>query len=105
MTHLREVSVYFDDKRLAHLSKDAAIPKQLPIPQGLRTTSPMGFMNIKTLKSTRRRFIGTWSRFVLITVTLHSSAHYRRSNELGLRQRPTDNLLTASASYQSSPGG
>jgi hypothetical protein len=53
MAHLREVSVYFDDKRLAHLTKDAGDPKRLPIPQGLRPTSPMGFMNIKGLKSTR----------------------------------------------------
>ena len=54
MTHLREVSVYFDDKQLARLTKDGATPKQLGIPRGLRTTSPMGFMNVKGLKSTRK---------------------------------------------------
>ena len=52
MAHLREVSVYFDDKRLVHLTKDAATPKQLAIPHGLSPTSPMGFMNVKGLKST-----------------------------------------------------
>ena len=53
MVHLREVSVYFDDKRLVHLTKDTAIPEQLTVPHGLIPTSPMGFMNIKGLKSTR----------------------------------------------------
>ena len=54
MTHLREVSMYFDDKRLVHLTKDAGTPKQLAIPRGLSPTSPMGFMNINGLKSTRK---------------------------------------------------
>ena len=53
MAHLREVSVYFDDKRLAHLTKDAGFPKQLTIPRSLRPTSTQGFMTIKGLKSTR----------------------------------------------------
>ncbi|KAF9644423.1 hypothetical protein BDM02DRAFT_3272450 [Thelephora ganbajun] len=52
MAHLREVSMYFDDKRLVHLTKDAGIPKQLTIPRGLRPTSTMGFMTVKGLKST-----------------------------------------------------
>ena len=52
MAHLREVSVYFDDKRLAHLTKNAGIPKQLALPSGLTPTSPMKFMHIKGLKST-----------------------------------------------------
>ena len=49
MAHLREVSVYFDDKRLAHLTKDAGIPKELALPPGLTPTSPMKFMHIKGL--------------------------------------------------------
>ena len=53
MAHLREVSVYFDDKRLVHLTKDAGTPNGLSIPRGLRPASTMGFMNIKSLKSTR----------------------------------------------------
>ena len=52
MAHLREVSVYFDDKRLVHLTKDAGAPDQISIPQGLKPTSVMGFMNVKGLKST-----------------------------------------------------
>jgi len=57
MAHLREVSVYFDSVRLAHLTKDTGSPKQLTIPRGLRPTSTVGFMNIKGLKATRRWFI------------------------------------------------
>jgi hypothetical protein len=53
MAHLREVSVYFDDKRLARLTKDVGTPKPLTIPRHLKTTSAMGFMNVEGLKSTR----------------------------------------------------
>lgn len=54
MTHLRQVSVYFDDKRLVLLNKDAGLPTQIPISQGLIPTSKTGVMNIKELKSTRK---------------------------------------------------
>ena len=53
MVHLREVSVYFDEKRLVHLTKDAGAPKQLSIPRNLRPTSIQGIMKVKGLKSTR----------------------------------------------------
>ena len=84
MVHLREVSVYFDDKRLVRLTKDAGIPKQLTIPPGLNSTSPMGFMNIQGLKSTRKWFIPGQDRLVLIIVTPCSLVYYRGSHELGL---------------------
>lgn len=51
MVHLREVSVYFDDRRLVHLTKDAGTPKQLTIPRNLRCTSTQGLMTVKGLKS------------------------------------------------------
>ena len=57
MTHLREVSVFFDDKRLVHLTKDDGTSKQLSIPPGLTPTSTTRFMHIKDLKSTREGFI------------------------------------------------
>lgn len=57
MSHLREVYVYFDDKQLVHLTKDAGTPTQLAIPRSLRPTSTMGFMNVKGLKSARTQFI------------------------------------------------
>ena len=82
--HLREVSVYLDDNRLVRLTKDAGIPTELPMPQGLRPTSTMGFMNIKGWKATCRWSIGDDVRSVLITVTLRSPPRYRRSHGLRL---------------------
>jgi len=84
MGHLREVSVYFDDKRLVHLTKDADIAEQLTIPRGLRPISTMGFMNIKGLKSTSKWFIHHKVRSVLTVVTLYSPSNYCGSHELGL---------------------
>ena len=84
MTHLREVSVYFDDKRLVHLTKDADISNQLIIPQGLNPTSPMGFMKIKDLRSTCKWFVANHDSSILTTVTRYSLAYYRGSCGLGL---------------------
>ena len=84
MAHLRQVSVYFDDKRLALLSKDAGLPMQVPIPQGLSPTSTIGSMDIKGLKSTRRWFIGNGVRSVLTIITHYSPLHHRRSYGLYL---------------------
>lgn len=65
MAHLREVGVYFDDKRLAFLTKDAGIHTQVPVPQGLSPTSPAGCMKIKGLRSTRKGFTDNEVRSVL----------------------------------------
>jgi hypothetical protein len=51
MTHLSEVSVYFDDKRLVRLSKDCNASKEVPVLNGLKGTSPQGMMNVKSIKS------------------------------------------------------
>ncbi|KAF9653296.1 hypothetical protein BDM02DRAFT_3177637 [Thelephora ganbajun] len=69
MAHLREVSVYFEDKRLAHLTKDVGIPKQLAMPQGLRPTSPRGLMNVEGLKSTPLRITAEVMNWVYSTAT------------------------------------
>jgi len=82
MTHLREISVYFDDKRLVHLTKDVGTPKELEIPWGLSPHSATGLTEVRSLKSTRKR--RNQVRSVLTTATLYSPAHYRRSHELGL---------------------
>lgn len=84
MVHLREVSVYFNDERLVHLTKDAGAPKQLDIPRGLDPTSPMGFMNIKGLKSTSQRFIDDQHSSALTIATLYSPVHHRGSHEPSL---------------------
>jgi Protein of unknown function (DUF3684) len=54
MAHLSEVSVFFDDKRLARLTKDTGIPKPVHIPRGLRTSSTQGLMKVKEIKTTRK---------------------------------------------------
>ena len=84
MAHLREVSVYFDENRLVRLTRDAGISKQLAIPQGLSPTSPMGFMNVQVLKSTRKWFIDNQAWSVLTMVVISSLVHYCGSHELGL---------------------
>jgi hypothetical protein len=55
MTHLSEVSVYFDDKRLVKLSKDCGMSKEVPMLKGLKGTSPHGMMNVKSIE-TKRKF-------------------------------------------------
>lgn len=85
MAHLREVSVYFDDNRLVHLTKDAGIPTQLPIPRSLRPTSTLGFMSIKGLKSARKQSIYHQDHFVPTTVALYSPSHHCRCHEMGLQ--------------------
>ena len=53
MAHLSEVSVYFDDKRLVRLSKDGGVPKEVPMLKGLKSTSPEGMMNVKSIQTMR----------------------------------------------------
>ncbi|KAF9264248.1 hypothetical protein L218DRAFT_958669 [Marasmius fiardii PR-910] len=52
MTHLSQVSVFFDDKCLAKLSKDAGSPKQLALPSYLQPQSRLNTMNITKLQTT-----------------------------------------------------
>ena len=56
MSHLCEVSVYFDDKRLVRLHKASGIPRDLGIPKGLNNRSPSGIMTIDSIQSTRMAF-------------------------------------------------
>jgi hypothetical protein len=53
MTHLSDVSVYFDDKRLVKLSKTCRVPKKVPMLKELKCLSPGGMMNVKSIKTTR----------------------------------------------------
>jgi Protein of unknown function (DUF3684) len=52
MTHLSEVSVYFDTKRLVRLSKDSGASEEVPMLNGLKATSPEGIMNVKSIETT-----------------------------------------------------
>jgi len=87
MVHLCEVSVYLDDKRFAHVTKDVGIPQQLTLPPGLTSTGPKEFMHIKGLKSTRKEYIYKLHFSVLSVATFYSPADYRRNHELGLSNR------------------
>ena len=54
MAHISEVSVFFDDKRLVHVTKEAGIPREIPMIRGLKPTSPKGLMSVKSIQSTRK---------------------------------------------------
>jgi hypothetical protein len=58
MTHLSEVSVYFDDKRLVKLSKDCGMSKEVPMLKGIKGTSPQGMMSVKSIESMRESCCG-----------------------------------------------
>lgn len=83
MAHLSEVSVYFDDKRLVRLTKDIGIPKQMSLPQGLKTLSTQGYMKVKEIKTTRAYYI-ILDASELCPYVLFSAIHQGRSYELGL---------------------
>ena len=53
MTHLSEVRVYFDDKRLVKLSKNCGESKEVPMLKDLKGMSPEGMMNVKSIETTR----------------------------------------------------
>ena len=52
MTHLSEVRVYFDDKRLVKLSKNCSESKEVPMLKELKGMSPEGIMNVKSIETT-----------------------------------------------------
>lgn len=57
MTHLDEVTVWLDGQRLASLTKDKGIPKDLPIPNGLKNTSDANMMTLKGVKTTCETYV------------------------------------------------
>jgi hypothetical protein len=52
MTHLSEVSVYFDDRRLVKLSKNRGESKEVPMLKELKCMSPEEMMNVKSIETT-----------------------------------------------------
>ena len=52
MTHLSEVSVYLDDRRLVRLSKNSGTSKEVPILRGLKGMGPEGMMDVKSIEAT-----------------------------------------------------
>ena len=53
MTHLSEVSVYFDDRRLVKLSKNRGISKEVPMLEEFKSVSPKGTMIVESIETTR----------------------------------------------------
>lgn len=51
MSHINEVSIFFDDIRLSHISKAAGAEKSLGIPKGLRPRSVGGTMTVRSVTS------------------------------------------------------
>jgi len=60
MTHLTEVCVYFDDKRLVRLSKNRGRSKAVPMLNGLEGTSPEGMMNVESIETMREFCCDFW---------------------------------------------
>jgi hypothetical protein len=86
MTHLSEVSIYFDDKRLAKLTKAPGVPRTLEIPKGLKRSSASNIMNATGIKSTRISSVPHFS--CLLTHHISTSATYQsRGCEMGLCSR------------------
>ena len=82
MRHLREVSVYFDDKRLVRLHKTSGIPRDLGIPKGLNNRSPSGIMTVDNIQSTCMH-----SDLILPPppfTDVHSSLHTSPTHEMDL---------------------
>ncbi|KAH9951982.1 hypothetical protein B0H21DRAFT_817732 [Amylocystis lapponica] len=52
MTHLLEVSIYLDGRRISRLSKDPGVPKSVGIPKGLKRSSPSGMMHVSDIQTT-----------------------------------------------------
>jgi hypothetical protein len=81
MTYLSEVSIYFDDKRLAKLTKAPGVPRALEIPKGLKRSSGSNIMNATGIKSTRmssfeRRAV--YLALIAILSALHIKAEVMR---------------------------
>ncbi|KAL4076679.1 hypothetical protein V8B97DRAFT_2021990 [Scleroderma yunnanense] len=51
MIHLNDVSVYFDDHRIGHLTRSVGIAKAVDVPKGLKKSSSLDIMRIQTIQS------------------------------------------------------
>ncbi|KAF7975917.1 hypothetical protein HWV62_8178 [Athelia sp. TMB] len=69
MAHLAEVSIFFDDRRLARLTKAPGIPRALGIPKNLRRSSAKNLMTATGIKSTSLHIKAEVMRWVYISGT------------------------------------
>ena len=85
MTHLSEVSVYFDDKRLVKLSKDWGASMEVPMLNGIKGTSPEDMMNVKSIEATREFGFCFSSRRIYIFL-LDSAPHRGGGGSMGVQR-------------------
>lgn len=52
MTHLSEINLYFNQHRLACLTKATGHPQELSMPRQIKNTSPKGIMTARRIYST-----------------------------------------------------
>jgi Protein of unknown function (DUF3684) len=57
MAHLDKITVWFDGRRLAKLTKDKGVTKELPLPAGLRNTSDGKMMTMRQVKTTCKALV------------------------------------------------
>ncbi|KAJ3749126.1 hypothetical protein DFH05DRAFT_638806 [Lentinula detonsa] len=74
MNYLSTVSVYFDDKRLAKLTKSAGIPKELGLPRTLNVSNKSKMMTLNKLKSTSLHIQADVMRWVYTSGSEKASA-------------------------------
>lgn len=69
MTNLREVSLFFNDKKLVHLTKDVDKPSDVAIPKGMLTkaTTPRRTMVVRKVTSTPLHITANVLRWVYAT--------------------------------------
>jgi hypothetical protein len=80
MSHLADVSVYLDSRRLTRLTKTAGPGTALPVPRGLSGRSALGLMSVTGIQSTRtsRRTLYTGTNPPLCFPALHIKAEVIR---------------------------
>ncbi len=54
MSRLSEVSIHFDNKCLARLTRTSGIPRELGVPKGLNNVSPRKAMRVNGLTLVRK---------------------------------------------------
>jgi hypothetical protein len=85
MTHLSEVSVYFDNKQLVRLSKNRGVSKKVPMLRGLKGTSLKGMMNVKSIETTRKLVCCSFRKNSPIPL-LDSSSYQGGSGSTGIHR-------------------
>ncbi|KAI9511382.1 hypothetical protein F5148DRAFT_1172037 [Russula earlei] len=87
MTHLSEVSVYFDDKCLVRLSKVSGVPKEVPMLKGLKSTSHESMMNVRSIQKTPLRIEAEVVRWVYTVGTQKPSAASKAAELMTMSQQ------------------